>query len=60
MFQAPEILLFFSAAIHHLSRKEIAAAGRGDFRWQVKGVKDEAETHRLGGGSVGDVVFPGG
>lgn len=32
MFQAPEILLFFSAAIHHLSRKEIAAAGRGDFR----------------------------
>lgn len=25
-----------------------------------KGVKDEAETHRLGGGSVGDVVFPGG
>lgn len=25
-----------------------------------EGVKDEAETHRLGRGSVGDVVFPGG
>lgn len=26
----------------------------------MKGVKDEADTHGLGGGSVGDVVFPGG